>query len=71
MEFLKLGQSYQIGLVLTQFFLTQPFHRYSTSNMTQVPPLILIENPDVDLKDIIGDAIPVLWFGNAAIMRLH
>ena len=35
---LKLGQSYQIRLALTASFFTQPFQKYSTSNMMSRSP---------------------------------
>ena len=35
--FEAIGESHKTGLALTQFFLTQPFPRYSISNPTSGP----------------------------------
>ena len=38
----KLGQSHKTRLALTPSFLTHPFKRYSTSNTTSVPRILVI-----------------------------
>ena len=62
---LKLGQPHKIRLVLTSSFLTLPFQRYSSSNMTSRPvmlqtSIIFIGNSVVDSLSIVRDTFPVL-----------